>query len=190
MVLEGDDGVRVWNTHQLKELATPAQFPQVHGPISCVRWMITPYEQYKTLCFGTALGYFVFWRQEAEGRFVEFFDTRLGRGGKILDITLDMANKDHVRFAVGTSCGSIQIWKYECNGLLNILNVVTIETMAPRKVAFAYNDNIVWIFGFYGSQMYVQTSLQICCPDESWIRYAMDIETGDIVETNRYPRVV
>jgi hypothetical protein len=145
----------VWNTHQLKELATPAQFPHVHGTTSCVRWMITPYEQYKTLCFGTALGFLVFWRQEAGGRFVEFFNNRLEHGGGILDITLDMANEDHVRFAVGTSCGSIQIWKYECNGLLHVLKAVTIGTMIPRKVAFAYNDNIVWVFGFYDDRMYV-----------------------------------
>jgi hypothetical protein len=152
--------------------------------------MITPHEQYKTLCFGTALGFLVFWRQEAGGRFVEFFNNRLEHGGGILDITLDMANEDHVRFAVGTSCGSIQIWKYECNGLLNVLKAVTIGTTIPRKVAFAYNNNIVWVFGLYDDRMYVQTFLQIYCPDENGIRYAMDIETGNILHTNRYPKVV
>jgi hypothetical protein len=72
-----------------------------------------------------------------------------------------MANKDHVRFAVGTRCGSIQIWKYDRNGLLNVLKAVKIGTTIPRKVEFAYNDNIAWTFGFYDGCMYVQTSPQM-----------------------------
>jgi hypothetical protein len=50
-----------------------------------------------------------------------------------------------------------------------------IVTTIPRKVAFAYNDNIVWNLGFYNSCMYAQTILMKCR-----ITYASDIETGDI----------
>jgi hypothetical protein len=52
------------------------------------------------------------------------------------------------------------------NGLLNVVKAVKIGTMIPRKVAFAYNANVVWTFGIYDGCMYVQTSLQICYPDE------------------------
>jgi hypothetical protein len=54
--------------------------------------MITPYEQSKTLCFGTALGFLIFWLRQAGGRFAELPNKRLGEGGETLDI---MASKNH-----------------------------------------------------------------------------------------------
>ena len=121
--------------------------------------MITPYSgQYRTLCFGTGLGFLIFWRQVAGGRFAEIFHICLGEGKEILDITLDKGNEDHVRFAVGTRCGTIQIWRYDYDGVPENLKAVKIGTTIPRKVAFAYNNNIVWVFGFYDGRLYVQTS--------------------------------
>src|SRR5215471_7097728 len=143
--------------HQFQELGTPTQTPQAYGATSCVRWLTNPYEQYETLCFGTALGYLVFWRQDTRGKFSEFFIKRLGDGKEILDITLDTPNKEYTRFAVGTLCRSIQIWKYDCNGLLNVLRSLSVGKTIPRKVVFDYHENILRVFGFYDGCMYVET---------------------------------
>jgi hypothetical protein len=118
-----------------------------------VRWLTSPYDQYETLCFGTALGYIVVWRQEGNGRFVEITGTRVGGGKEILDITVDTPMKDHMRFVVGARCGSVQLWKYDCHGSLTALKAVVIGRTIPRKVTFTSRANIIRVFGFYNGCM-------------------------------------
>jgi hypothetical protein len=118
--------------------------------------LTSPNDQYETLCFGTGLGYLVVWRQDEGGRFAEILAKRLGQGREILGIAMDTPMKDHVRFAVGTRCGSIQLWKYDHNGMVNLLKAVAVGETIPRNVAFASNDNTLRVFGFYDGYMYVQ----------------------------------
>ena len=155
MIAEGQDGVRLWNTSGLQELATPVQVHLMRGPVSVVRWLTCPYDQYETVCFGMGLGYLVIWRQEGGGRFVELFATRLGQGKEILDITVDTPVQDHVRFLVGARCGSIQLWQYESNGALNVLKAVTMGLTIPRRVAFTTKENIR-VFGYFDGNMQVR----------------------------------
>jgi hypothetical protein len=147
------DGVKLWNASSLKELATPIQVQLLRGPVSCVKWLTGPYDQYETLCFGTALGYLIVWRQEKSGRFVELFATRLGRGEEILDITVDTPMTNFVRFAVGARCGSVQLWKYSSDGQLNALKATKIGETIPRKVSFTAKENIIHVFGLYDGYM-------------------------------------
>lgn len=104
------------------------------------------------------MGYLIVWRQESGGRFAELLVKRLGQGREILDITTDTPAKDYIRFVVGTRCGSVQLWKYDSNGLLNVLKAVKIGETIPRKVAFVSKDKTILVFGFYDGCMYAQLS--------------------------------
>jgi hypothetical protein len=144
----------MWNVAILEELAGPAQKQHLYGPVSCVKWLTGPYDRYETICYGTVLGHLVFWRQCASGEFEEQWAQRIGQGKEVLDISMDQHMKDHVRIAVGTRCGCVQVWKYDCTGMLSIIFSVKTGETIPRKVVFIWKDKNVRVFGFYDGQMY------------------------------------
>jgi hypothetical protein len=45
------------------QLVRPKEGHIVRGPVSCLVWVTRRDDILETLCFGTALGYLVFWRQ-------------------------------------------------------------------------------------------------------------------------------
>jgi WD40 repeat protein len=149
----GHDGVRMWNVTILKELATPPQKQHVYGPVTCIKWLTTPYDRYETICYGTVLGYLVFWRQTSRGGFQERWAERIGEGKEILDISTDEPTKEHVHLAIGARCGSVQVWRYDSIGMLSIIFSVKIGETIPRKVVFTSEDKYVRVFGFYNGQM-------------------------------------
>lgn len=155
MIVQGQDGVRLWNVATLEELAGPPQKQHLRGPVSCIKWLTSPYDCYETICYGTVLGHLVFLRQRARGEFEEQWAQRIGQGKEILDISSDQQMKECTRIAVGTRCGCVQVWKYECNGMLSIIFSVKIGETIPRKVSFISKDKNVRVFGFYDGQMYV-----------------------------------
>ena len=59
---KGSDGVRLWDVKARTQLSTPNQHHVQHGQISCVLW-VTRHPDTETLCYGTGLGYIVFWGQ-------------------------------------------------------------------------------------------------------------------------------
>ena len=59
---QGSDGVKIWNVKAHVQLACPKQGHIVRGQVSCVLW-VTGHNDYETLCYGTGLGYLVFWWQ-------------------------------------------------------------------------------------------------------------------------------
>lgn len=58
---KGDDGVRIWNVKSAMPLNVPVQNRAQRGSICSMIWVTQPLEAEETLCFGTALGYVVFW---------------------------------------------------------------------------------------------------------------------------------
>ena len=47
------------------ELGCPKQSHIVRGPVSCITWVTARKDSCETLCYGTGLGYLVFWHQNA-----------------------------------------------------------------------------------------------------------------------------
>lgn len=62
----GSDGTRVWDLVSRKELWGPLRPHLERGQISCLAWVTGTGDPSETLCFGTSLGYLVFWRQSGE----------------------------------------------------------------------------------------------------------------------------
>ena len=63
--LQGMDGIRVWDIATKNPAAIPP--PQnLRGPVTSIKWVSHRDESQRQLCFGTALGYLVFWRQHTE----------------------------------------------------------------------------------------------------------------------------
>jgi hypothetical protein len=60
-----------------------------------------------------------------------------------------------VRIAIGTQCGSVQVWKYDCNGMLSNVFAVTIGETVPRKVAFIAKNDRIAVFGTSDGYVYV-----------------------------------
>ena len=63
---EGHDGLRLWDLESLRELRppwVPGDDARYRGQVTCVAWLPEWSNARKTVCFGTALGYIVFWRQ-------------------------------------------------------------------------------------------------------------------------------
>jgi WD40 repeat protein len=63
-LLQGSDGVRLWNIETLDELRIPNQNYGRLGPTTCVVWLTRTENLDEMLCYATGLGYVVFWEQE------------------------------------------------------------------------------------------------------------------------------
>jgi hypothetical protein len=137
----------------MKGLVTPPNKTILRGPVSTVKWLNCSYDRYETVCYGTAMGCFILWRQTAEGGFEELWAHVLGKGQEILDIDASEPANDHVLIAIGTACGTIQLWRYDSNVMLNNVFAVKIEDTIPRKVAFTTSNTNIIVFGFYDGRM-------------------------------------
>ena len=60
---KGNDGVKLWDSAAGIELPAPQQDLTVRGPTSCMLWFARRDDPYETLCYGTALGFIIFWRK-------------------------------------------------------------------------------------------------------------------------------
>lgn len=61
----GTDGIRIWSMKAKTPLALPP--PQnLRGSVTCAKWVSHREESHKLICFGTSLGWFVFWKQQSE----------------------------------------------------------------------------------------------------------------------------
>lgn len=66
-ILQGIEGLKIWNIKSSRELPAPQQSCEQRGQVSCSAWITRQHEQRETLCFGTGLGYLVFWREGEPG---------------------------------------------------------------------------------------------------------------------------
>lgn len=158
----GCDGLRIWQVDALREIQTPSKRPKVLGQVTAVQWLAIRNDPCLTVCFGTALGYLCFWRQDSKGMYEELATERIGDAKEILSIEVDKPTLTDIRFAIGSLCGHVQLWKYDSNGLLSNIFAVTIGNTVPRKVAFSQTIvsskskvKTITVYGFYDGQMYV-----------------------------------
>jgi hypothetical protein len=63
---KGSDGVRLWDVRMQAQLPAPTQHHVQRGQVSCVLWVTRDHDTDEILCYGTGLGYIVFWCQKAK----------------------------------------------------------------------------------------------------------------------------
>jgi len=62
----GSDGVRLWDVKTQSQLPIPNQHHLKRGQASYVLWLTRKFETDEMLCYGTGLGYVVFWGQKTK----------------------------------------------------------------------------------------------------------------------------
>jgi len=146
--VEGKDGVRLWKMDGMKELATPPKKATVIGPPTKLKWFHAPNEGELTLFIGTATGFLLLWQQNDVGVFETTVSQRVSEQ-EILDVAIDNVS-DVVRIAIGTHCGTVQLWNYKTDGALTPEYSVRMEGSIPRGVAFATRSRMesIIVFGF------------------------------------------
>lgn len=65
--MKGIEGLKLWNLKSRRQLPAPQQSCEQRGQVSCSIWITWQNEQRKILCFGTGLGYLVFWLEGEPG---------------------------------------------------------------------------------------------------------------------------
>ena len=157
------------------ELGCPNQSHVVRGPVSSMTWVTTRKDSCETLCYGTGLGYLVFWRQNSQdvsggliihtilapdiqpqGYFEELRAKRLGTGCEITCIDCDFSVEDTVRLVIGTRDRLVQVWELDPEEKMKSIFSVQLNVTVPKAVAFADNRaKDVYVFGLYDGNMYV-----------------------------------
>ena len=65
-VCPGHDGLHLWDLkslHELRPPLVPEDSASRRGQVTCLFWLPEWTDAWRTLCFGTALGYIVFWQE-------------------------------------------------------------------------------------------------------------------------------
>ncbi|KAI9459800.1 WD40-repeat-containing domain protein [Boletus coccyginus] len=150
-----NDGMKIWNMDKLEEIPSVARRHAFNDPISAAMWITRKDEAHETLCFGTSLGYLIFWRQNKGSRMqIQFEEVTLKRIGTSCEITCmacDTTQRAGVRIAAATRERHIVVWTFEGNLLTPTLSV-QLNTTVPKGIAFSgQNDLQVW--GMYDGLM-------------------------------------
>ncbi|KAF8881266.1 WD40-repeat-containing domain protein [Infundibulicybe gibba] len=144
----GASTVLLWDAKTLAPLVPPHQAHQFRGPVCRMVWAQNREDKEDVLCFGTGLGYLVFWRQGPRvEHFEEFSANRIGTGQEITDLAWDTSDDEKIRLAVGTRVGIVQVWTFDFRkGLQNIFSIC-LEPTVPKTVGFVGKD--IHVFGAY-----------------------------------------
>lgn len=155
-VVEGSDGVRLWDIKTEVTIDTPGQDPIHRGPVSCVTWVTRPDELREILCAGTGLGYLIIWVQnQRSGSFVEKTVQRLGNGYEVTCIAKDPSIEGDVRIAVGMRDRLVLLFSMDSRVQLVNMFAVQLDKTVPKCVGFADNDEDILVFGLYDGNVYV-----------------------------------
>lgn len=167
----GIDGVNVWDLTTMRQIDIPQQPPHERGQVSCVCWVTRPNDAFETLCYGNALGFFIFLQHsptEVSGTIIEIinadrygvqdcfkviFSARLATGSEILSMTVDISSTS-VRVATGSRDKCIQVWEF--NSTTNKITATfsrmhgVERDIVPKALAFDKGPRKdVLVFGFY-----------------------------------------
>ena len=66
----GDQGMKIWYLNRLEEIPAIARRHALCDPVSVTMWITPRDDAHETLCFGTGLGYLVFWRRTGKAKTV------------------------------------------------------------------------------------------------------------------------
>jgi hypothetical protein len=163
---KGTDGVRLWNIRTQAQLSTPNQPHVQRGQVSCVLWVTHSQDTEELLCYGTGLGYIVFWRQKPKrvsfvtierfakpdkikDGFVELNAQRIGTGLEITCIANDPFSESEIRVIVGMRGMLVQVWQVDARAKMRTVFSVQLDKTVPKAVAFAENSEDVHVFGLY-----------------------------------------
>jgi WD40 repeat protein len=150
---EGDDGVKVWDTSNLTELPPPRVGPGSRGPVTAMLWIPQRGSGNEVLCFGTALGYVVFWRQGQSMKLEELHARRLGLGSEISALA-STSGPQFVRIAIAMRDGQVHVHQLNANAQLHSTFSIETANFVPMAISFVSNPaKDVQVFGKEG-QMY------------------------------------
>ena len=140
------------------------------GQVSCVLWVTHSQDTEELLCYGTGLGYIVFWRQKPKrvsfvtierfakpdkikDGFVELNAQRIGTGLEITCIANDPFSESEIRVIVGTRGMLVQVWQVDARAKMRTVFSVQLDKTVPKAVAFAKNSEDVHVFGLYNGNV-------------------------------------
>ena len=66
----GNQGIKIWDLNRLEGILAIARWHALCDPVSVTMWITPRDDAHKTLCFGTGLGYLVFWRWTGKAKTV------------------------------------------------------------------------------------------------------------------------
>ncbi|KIM52977.1 hypothetical protein SCLCIDRAFT_139901 [Scleroderma citrinum Foug A] len=88
-----DYGLKIWDLKRLVEVPSSVHQHAFRDPVSAAMWITRKDDTSQTLCFGTGLGYLIFWHQSTKSnpmQFKELVVKRVGTGCEITCMTCDM----------------------------------------------------------------------------------------------------
>jgi hypothetical protein len=148
--------VRLWNLATRTEIKAPPQNHVRFGQVTCALWLYRPNENDEILCYGTSLGYTVFWGKKPGNKgpdaFCEMYTQRCAEK-EIMCMTTRSSGADDTRLVVGTRDLIIQVWKVG-SVVENVFSVKLSKTV-PSAVAFAENGKDIILFGREDGIVYV-----------------------------------
>jgi hypothetical protein len=107
-----------------------------------------PNENDEILCYGTSLGYTVFWGKEPGGKgpdvFCEMCVQRCAEK-EIMCMTTKSGGADDTRLVVGTRDSIVQVWKV--SSVVENMFSVKLPRTVPSAVAFTENGKDIILFG-------------------------------------------
>ncbi|KAJ3507463.1 hypothetical protein NLJ89_g6292 [Agrocybe chaxingu] len=157
----GEDGLKIWDLHAMKELRLPDQNPDEKNYVASVCWITKPYESVDTLCYGNGTGFLVFLQHRpSQNEFDIIHSCRIGGGREISTIAADRGSHDaSTCIATGTRDKYVQVWTFDANTrtLLPCNSKVYGENHEVIPKALAFNNNNerdLYVFGIYDGGLY------------------------------------
>ncbi|KJA19787.1 hypothetical protein HYPSUDRAFT_204366 [Hypholoma sublateritium FD-334 SS-4] len=155
----GIDGVKVLDLQAKRHIDIPLQPPHERGQVSCICWVTRQDDAFETLCYGNALGFFIFLQHSpAEDCFKVVFSGRLAMGSEVLSMAVCI-NSTSVCVVTGSRDKCIQVWEFD-SATQKLATVFSrahgVERdIVPKALAFDKGpEKDVLIFGFYDGGLY------------------------------------
>ena len=169
--ISGDYGLKIWDLKGLVKVPSLVHQHAFHYPVSAAMWITQKDNTSQTLCFGTGLGYLIFWRQSTKSNVVRITVTRMrnlltplqmqfkellvkkvGTGCKITCMTCNMMTATGVRIATSTRGHQVICWTFHNNVLVPVFSI-QLSTTIPKGIAFVYGQKDIYVWGMYDGQM-------------------------------------
>ena len=117
------------------------------GQVTCVIWLHRVIENDEILCYGTALGYTIFWGKvpgEPRDVFYEMCAQRCSEK-EIMCMSSKSVGGNDIRLVIGTRDSVVQVWKVG-SAVESVFSVKLPRTI-PSAVAFTENGKDILLFG-------------------------------------------
>lgn len=145
------------------QVAAPAIADDLRGTVTCITWTAFRADPRLYLCFGTADGFVVFWRQIEMGPphlcgrepfLVEAFSRRIGTGHQVTSLAYQEYQSAAVRVAIGTAENILQVREFTSDGDSVIIFSMTFEDTIPQVLRFTPTGDVT-ILGLQDGRLLV-----------------------------------